>query len=112
MNYRWVTDITYIITPQRTYYLCAIMGLCGRYMHTALALKSTQLLSATRLETHLRGKKERSLMDYYSHGDQGCQYTSEEYFALTQEPPLFGFNVQTRMPFHDNAIMENFFGTI
>ena len=27
MNYRWVTDITYIITPQRTYYLCAIMDL-------------------------------------------------------------------------------------
>ena len=32
MNYRWVTDITYIITPQRTYYLCAIMDLCGRYI--------------------------------------------------------------------------------
>lgn len=27
VNYRWVTDITYIITPLRTYYLCAIMDL-------------------------------------------------------------------------------------
>ena len=32
MNYRWVTDITYIITPQKTYYLSAMMDLCGRYI--------------------------------------------------------------------------------
>lgn len=27
-----VHSATYIITPQRTYYLCAIMDLCGRYI--------------------------------------------------------------------------------
>ena len=32
VNYRWVTDITYIITPLRTYYLCVVMDLCGRYI--------------------------------------------------------------------------------
>ena len=32
VHYRWVTDITYIITPLRTYYLCAVMDLCGRYI--------------------------------------------------------------------------------
>ena len=32
VHYRWVTDITYIITPLRTYYLCVVMDLCGRYI--------------------------------------------------------------------------------
>ncbi len=49
-------------------------------------------------------------MDYYSHSDQGCQYTSEEYFALTQEYH-FSASMSRRGCPYDNAIMENFFGT-
>ena len=36
VNYRWVTDITYIITPLRTYYLCVVVDLCGRSIFTVM----------------------------------------------------------------------------
>ena len=44
------------------------------------------------------------------HSDQGCQYTSEEYFALTQEYH-FAASMSRRGCPYDNALMENFFGT-
>lgn len=44
------------------------------------------------------------------HSDQGCQYTSEEYFALTQEYHFAASMSRRGCPLH-NALMENFFGT-
>ena len=34
-------------------------------------------------------------MDYYSTATKAVSTPPEEYFALTQRIPLFGFNVQT-----------------
>ena len=86
MNYRWVTDITYIITPQRTYYLCAIMDLCGRYI---VAYRLGTEINATLVSDTVRDafarEKGKVADGLLLHSDQGCQYTSEEYFALTQE---------------------------
>lgn len=45
------------------------------------------------------------------HSDQGCQYTSEEYFALTQEYH-FAASMSRRGCPYDNALMENFFALI
>ena len=111
MNCRWVTDITYIITPQRTYYLCAIMDLCGRYI---VAYRLGTEINATLVSdtvrdafAHEKGKVADGLL---LHSDQGCQYTSEEYFALTQEYH-FAASMSRRGCPYDNALMENFFGT-
>lgn len=111
MNYRWVTDITYIITPQRTYYLYAIMDLCGRYI---VAYRLGTEINATLVSDTVRDafarEKGKVADGLLLHSDQGCQYTSEEYFALTQEYH-FSASMSRRGCPYDNAIMENFFGT-
>lgn len=78
--------ITYIITPQRTYYLCAIMDLCGRCI---VAYRLGTEINATLVSDTVRdafGREKGKVADgLLLHSDQGCQYTSEEYFAFTQE---------------------------
>ena len=109
MNTRWVTDITYIITPQKTYYLSAIMDLCGRYIVAyRIGTEATASLVCDTVRDALH--KERVAGGLTLHSDQGCQYTSEEYYALTQEYH-FAASMSRRGCPYDNALMENFFGT-
>ena len=110
-NYRWVTDITYIITPQRTYYLCAILDLHSRYIVAyRLGTEITASLVADTVRDAFAREKGKVADGLALHSDQGCQYTSEEYFALTQEYH-FAASMSRRGCPYDNAIMENFFGT-
>ena len=111
MNYRWVTDITYIITPHRTYYLCAIMDLCGRYIIAyRIGTEMTASLVSDTVKDAFAREKERVANGLVLHSDQGCQYTSEEYFALTEEYH-FSASMSSKGCPYDNAVMENFFGT-
>lgn len=111
MNYRWVTDITYIITPHRTYYLCAIMDLCGRYIVAyRLGTEMTASLVSDTVKDAFAKEKEKVANGLALHSDQGCQYTSEEYFALTEEYH-FSASMSSKGCPYDNAVMENFFGT-
>ena len=111
MNYRWVTDITYIITPHRTYYLCAIMDLCGRYIIAyRIGTEMTASLVSDTVKDAFAREKERVANGLVLHSDQGCQYTSEEYFALTEEYHFSASMSSKGFPY-DNAVMENFFGT-
>ena len=111
MNYRWVTDITYIITPQRTYYLCAIMDLCGRYIVAyRIGTEMTASLVSDTVKDAFAREKEKIADGLALHSDQGCQYTSEEYFALTEEYH-FSASMSSKGCPYDNAVMENFFGT-
>ena len=111
VNYRWVTDITYIITPLRTYYLCAAMDLCGRYIVAyRLGTEITATLVSDTVRDAFTREKGKVANGLVLHSDQGCQYTSEEYFALTQEYH-FAASMSRRGCPYDNALMENFFGT-
>ena len=111
MNCRWVTDITYIITPHRTYYLCAIMDLCGRYIIAyRLGTEMTASLVSDTVKDAFAKEKEKVANGLVLHSDQGCQYTSEEYFALTEEYH-FSASMSSKGCPYDNAVMENFFGT-
>ncbi len=111
LNCRWVTDITYIITPQRTYYLCAIMDLCGRYIIAyRIGTEMTASLVSDTVSAAFACEKGKVASGLALHSDQGCQYTSQEYFALTQEYH-FAASISRRGCPYDNAIMENFFGT-
>ena len=111
VNYRWVTDITYIITPLRTYYLCVVMDLCGRYIVAyRLGTEITATLVSDTVRDAFTREKGKVANGLVLHSDQGCQYTSEEYFALTQEYH-FAASMSRRGCPYDNALIENFFGT-
>lgn len=111
MNYHWVTDITYIIAPQRTYYLCAIMDLCGRYIIAyRLGTEINATLVSDTVKDAFAQEKGKVANGLLLHSDQGCQYTSEEYLALTQEYH-FAASMSRRGCPYDNVLMENFFGT-
>lgn len=77
-----------------TYYLGAIMDLCGRYI---VAYRLGTKINATLVSDTLRekGKVANGLLLY---SNQGCQYTSEKHFALTQEYYFVAFHVQTGLP--------------
>jgi len=106
-NQKWVTDVTYIQTGQGTMYLSVIKDLYDGFIvayHTstqnALALVTTTLNYALQHETIMPGLT--------LHSDQGGQYRSHAYFALTQ-----GGNISASMSrpgnCWDNAPVENFF---
>lgn len=110
-NYRWVTDITYIITPKQTYYLCVVMDLCGRYIVSyRLGTEMTASLVGNTVKDAFANEKGKVADGLALHSDQGCQYTSQEYFALTQEYHFSASMSRAGCPY-DNAPMENFFGT-
>jgi len=110
VNYRWVTDITYIITPHRTYYLCVIMDLCGRYI-VAYRLSSEMTASLVSDTVNDAFAREKDAAGPLLHSDQGCQYTSEEYFAITEEYH-FSASIFSKGCPYDNAVMVIFFGTL
>ena len=82
------------------------MDLCGRYI---VAYRLGTEINATLVSdtvrdafAHEKGKVADGLL---LHSDQGCQYTSEEYFALTQEYHFAASMFRRGCPY-DNALME------
>ncbi len=109
-NRFWVTDITYIPTSKGFAYMCAVVDLYDRMV---LAYRigndmTTSLVTDTIREAMTKEKVADGLA---LHSDQGSQYTSKEYFDLTT---LYHINPSMSTPGcpFDNAIMENFFGTL
>ena len=81
-NAKWVTDISYIHTGQGILYLSMIRDL---YDNSIVAYKvgteqSVNLVLST-IKTALT--KEAVAAELQLHSDQGFQYTSQAYFALT-----------------------------
>ena len=107
-NQKWVTDVTYIATQQGWAYLSTIKDLFGGYIVAhALSLSNSVALVTQTLK---QAKDKQKVTDgLILHSDQGHQYTSQAYFALTQQ-----YNITPSMSRRgncwDNAPMENFFG--
>lgn len=107
-NQKWVTDVTYIHTQQGWAYLSMIKDLYDGFIvaHHFTKHNSHELV----LKTIKLAKEKEMVTDGLTlHSDQGYQYTSQSYFALTQE-----YNITPSMSRRgncwDNAVMENFFG--
>ncbi len=107
-NQKWVTDVTYIHTQQGWAYLSMIKDLHDGFIvaHHFAKQNSHELV----LKTIKLAKQKEMVTDGLTlHSDQGYQYTSQSYFALTQE-----YNITPSMSRRgncwDNAVMENFFG--
>jgi transposase InsO family protein len=109
-NQKWVTDISYIHTKQGILYLSIIRDL---YDSSIVAYKmGTQQTVNLVLGTIKAAKeKEEVTTELQLHSDQGFQYTSTGYFNLTKEYGITP-SMSRRGNCYDNAMAENFFGTL
>lgn len=109
-NKFWVTDITYIPTPNGMLYLCAVLDLCGKVV---LSWRIGNDMTSALVTNTIRDAiiQEKVTGGLALHSDQGSQYTSQAYFDLSKE---YHFSPSMSSPGcpYDNAAMENFFGTL
>ena len=109
-NEKWVTDISYIPTPEGTLYLSIIRDL---YDNSIVAYKTgtEQSINLVLKTIHAAMKKEAAAAELQLHSDQGFQYTSQAYFSLTQAYCITP-SMSRRGNCYDNAMAENFFGIL
>ena len=111
-NSKWVTDISYIHTGQGVLYLSMIRDL---YDNSIVAYKTstsqTVNLVLNTIRLAMKAEKKRVAGELQLHSDQGGQYTSQEYFDLTQEYGITP-SMSRRGNCYDNAMAENFFSIL
>lgn len=109
-NQKWVTDISYIHTAQGVLYLSVIRDLFDNSI-VAYRTSTTQNVQLV-LETIKAAKrKEKVTGELQLHSDQGFQYTSNQYFKLTQSYNIIPSMSRRGNPY-DNALAENFFSIL
>ena len=109
-NEKWVTDISYIPTPQGTLYLSMIRDLFDNSI-VAYKLGTEQSINLVLQTIRAAQEKEAVAAELQLHSDQGFQYTSQAYFTLTR---AYGItpSMSRRGNCYDNAVAENFFGIL
>ena len=111
-NSKWVTDISYIHTPEGVLYLSMIRDL---YDNSIVAYKTgtqqTVNLVLDTIRLAMKTEKKKVAAELQLHSDQGFQYTSNGYFNLTQ---YYGItpSMSRRGNCYDNAMAENFFSIL
>lgn len=109
-NEKWVTDISYIKTPQGTLYLSMIRDLFDRSI-IAYQMGTEQSINLVLNTIREARAKEAVTAEVQLHSDQGFQYTSQAYFTLTK---TYGItpSMSRRGNCYDNAMAENFFSIL
>lgn len=109
-NEKWVTDISYIPTEQGTVYLSVIRDLYDLSIvaHRTGTEQSIHLVLKTLKDAK---RKEKIAAELQLHSDQGFQYTSHGYSALTQKYGITPSMSRRANPY-DNAMAENFFSIL
>lgn len=109
-NQKWVTDISYIHTQEGVLYLSIIRDLFDNSI-VSYKTSTTQNVQLV-LETIKDAKrKEKVTGELQLHSDQGFQYTSNQYFNLTQSYNILQSMSRRGNPY-DNALAENFFSIL
>ena len=105
------TDITYIKTKRGWLFLCVIIDLCTREI---VAYQISKHINAKLALDTLKDLKE-NYPDIGEkcilHSDQGATYTSIEFRNLVKESGFIQ-SMSRKCNCYDNAIVENFFGTL
>ena len=109
-NEKWVTDISYIDTPQGTLYLSVIRDLFDTSI-IAYRMGAQQSINLVLQTIRQAKQKEGVAAELQLHSDQGFQYTSQAYFTLTREYGITP-SMSRRGNCYDNAMAENFFGIL
>ena len=109
-NAKWVTDISYIHTVQGVLYLSMIRDL---YDNSIVAYKTGTEQTVNLVLNTIKAavRKEAVAAELQLHSDQGFQYTSQAYYALTQEYGITP-SMSRRGNCYDNAMAENFFSIL
>ena len=109
-NQKWVTDISYIKTGQGFLYLSVIRDL---YDLSIVSYRTSPKQTVNLvLDTIRDAKAKEKVTDGLAlHSDQGVQYTSQEYFNLTQAYHISPSMSRRGNPY-DNALAENFFSIL
>lgn len=109
-NQKWVTDISYIKTGQGFLYLSVIRDL---YDLSIVSYRTSPKQTVNLvLDTIREAKAKEKVTDGLAlHSDQGFQYTSQEYFNLTQSYHISQSMSRRGNPY-DNALAENFFSIL
>ena len=109
-NKKWVTDISYIPTAQGFLYVSVIRDL---FDNSIVAYKTSKRQTVNLVLDTVRAavQKEAVAGELQLHSDQGFQYTSQAYFALTQEYGITPSMSRRGNPY-DNAMAENFFSML
>jgi len=111
-NRKWVTDISYIHTKEGVLYLSMIRDL---YDNSIIAYKTgtqqTVNLVLDTIRLAMKKEKKKVAAELQLHSDQGFQYTSQEYFNLTQSYGITP-SMSRRVNCYDNAMAENFFSIL
>jgi transposase InsO family protein len=109
-NEKWVTDISYIKTPQETLYLSMIRDLFDRSI-IAYQMGTEQSINLVLNTIREARVKEAVTAEVQLHSDQGVQYTSHAYFTLTKKYGITP-SMSRRGNCYDNAMAENFFSIL
>lgn len=109
-NQKWVTDISYIKTAQGFLYLSVIRDL---YDRSIVAYKTSTVQNINLVLNTIRAakRKEKVTAELQLHSDQGFQYTSNQYFNLTNAYHITPSMSRRGNPY-DNALAENFFSIL
>ena len=109
-NQKWVTDISYIHTKQGVLYLSVIRDL---FDNSIVAYKTGTEQNINLVLSTIREakKREKVTAELQLHSDQGFQYTSNQYFKLTQSYNITPSMSRKGNPY-DNAMAENFFSIL
>ena len=109
-NQKWVTDISYIRTSQGFLYLSVIRDL---YDRSIVAYKTSTVQNINLVLNTIKAAKakEKVTAELQLHSDQGFQYTSQQYFKLTQSYNITPSMSRRGNPY-DNALAENFFSIL
>ena len=109
-NQKWVTDISYIPTKQGTLYLSVIRDL---FDLSIVAYKTSTRQSIKLVLDTIRTaiEKEEVTAELLLHSDQGFQYASQSYFALTTQYGITPSMSRRANPY-DNAMAENSFSIL
>ena len=107
-NEKWVTDISYIHTKQGRLYMSVIKDL---YDRSIVAYELASYLDNRIVLRTVEKAKYKLRRDTIIHSDQGSQYGSNEYAALSHK---YRFNPSMSRPGTplDNASAESFFSTL
>lgn len=109
-NCVWVSDITYLRTIEKTYYLCVIIDLYSRFVISyKLSDTANSILVISTFENAfcMRGKPQNLMF----HSDQGSQYISSKFKKLLKKLNVNQSFSNVGTPY-DNAVAETFFASL